>query len=124
MTLAMVTSRAGSRSLESPSLGNLHNGFGEGREGHMCSALGKPELTANATRLAPTLHRPESFSTPDTAKQSSLEPPVASHCAFNSSARRRSRRVGALSQSPKDRRSMPMRGYRPINSKAGRLVAP
>jgi hypothetical protein len=56
MTKAMVTSRVGSRSLESPSLGNLHNGFGEGREGHTCSALGKPELTANATRLAPTLH--------------------------------------------------------------------
>jgi hypothetical protein len=64
MTLAMVTSRAGSRSLESPSLGNLHNGFGEGREGHPCSALGKPELTANATRLAPTLHKTESFSNP------------------------------------------------------------
>ena len=56
MTRAMVTSRVGSRSLESPSLGNLHNGFGEGREGHTCSALGKPEPTANATRLAPTLH--------------------------------------------------------------------
>ena len=53
----MVTSRVGSRSLESPSLGNLHNGFGEGREGHTCSALGEPKLTANATRLAPTLHK-------------------------------------------------------------------
>jgi hypothetical protein len=64
MTRAMVTSRVGSRSLESPSLGNLHNGFGEGREGHTCSALGEPERTANATRLAPTLHKGESFSNP------------------------------------------------------------
>ena len=29
----MVTSRVGSQSLESPSLGNLHNWFGEGHEG-------------------------------------------------------------------------------------------
>src|SRR4030095_5580172 len=65
MTRAMVSSRVGSRSLESPSLGNLHNGFGEGREGHTCSALGEPKLTANATRLAPTLHKSESLPYPE-----------------------------------------------------------
>jgi hypothetical protein len=106
MTRAMVTSRVGSRSLESPSLGNLHNGFGEGREGHTCSALGKPKLTANATRLAPTLHKCESL--PWVTIHSIVEPAGATACHLADSAP-----IGTIGTQRKALTERPLEGINP-----------
>jgi hypothetical protein len=65
MTRAMVTSRVGKSISGKPVAWKLAQRVWGGREGHTCSALGEPELIANATRLAPTLHKAESLPYPN-----------------------------------------------------------